>query len=373
MMSSSYRTVILTVAFLAMLGVSCSKDHDPVIDPPDNTVTGDNKFMFCFRSDDSGWGYCSKTLTSVLGANMNCYSSDDDFSGYGVMAGIEVGKAQFVFGHNKGDNSYNKDFFIRKIQSNGEWGDITDSGSWENNYETVLGLKVGQKGFLFGLDSYGDHHWFVQEITADGKLAGGESDNGDWNNFYASATPLYAGGKTYIFFQTTSSDNYWFISRVSESGQLSDVCDGYWGNFWEGVASVEVGGNTYLIGNRNRHTMTMLGEYFIQKINSDGTMGAETDRGLWNNYYQNLRGYSYNGKAYLFGHNTDLTGGGPWFTQEITSGGKMGTTTSSGNMENEHLFFYPFNIYEPGSLRYSIGWDLSKTTGVRHGTGHQFL
>ena len=27
------------------------------------------------------------------------------------------------------------------------------------------------------------------------------------------------------------------------------------------------------------------------------------------------------------------------------------------------FFFYPFNKYEPGSLRYSVGWDLSKTTG----------
>ncbi|MFH0761040.1 MAG: VCBS repeat-containing protein [Bacteroidota bacterium] len=359
-----FQIVIVSAALLSILGSSCSND-EITPDPPDNNgISGNKKFMFCYRKNDVSWGYSSLSLTDKMGSEMASGHSDANMDGWSVLAGIEVGSAQFVFGHNKGGTSYNKDWAIRKILSNGDWGEVTGSGDWENNYETVLGFRVGAKGFLFGLDSYGDHHWFVQEVTAQGTLATRESDSGEWHNFYESATPIYVNGNTYLFFQTFTSDHYWFISHVSQDGRLTDVCDGYWSCFWEGLTSVEVGGNAYLIGDRYKGTMSDNGEWFIQQINSDGTMGPETDRGIWHYYYHNLRGYSFDGRAYIFGHMDGTTDAGWWFTQEIKEDGTMGSETSSGYMNSEYVFFYPFNIYEPGSFRYTIGWDMSKTTGA---------
>jgi hypothetical protein len=42
----------------------------------------------------------------------------------------------------------------------------------------------------------------------------------------------------------------------------------------------------------------------------------------------------------------------------------MGTETSSGRIDSDFNFFYPFHQYDPGSLRYLIGWDLSASTGA---------
>jgi hypothetical protein len=352
---------LLAPLLLAVSLVSCTKE-EPVIVTPDNST--ESKFLFGYRRNGQNSAYRSFDLTSRCGSEMASYVNNSDFGGWSTMAGIEAGKARFVFGHNWGGTSYNKEFTIRPVLSNGDWGDAIQTGDWAGNYETVFGFKLGERGFLFGQDSHGDHHWFVQEIYGNGYLASDESDNGNWNNFYETATPFYVNGKTYLFFQTSKSDHYWFIAYVSDKGQLYDVCDGYWGYLWESVTSVEVDGKTYLVGCRNTHSMTDHTEWFVQAINSDGSMGAETARGTWSDYYNHLVGYSYGGKAYIYGYNNALTDGGNWFTQEITSDGKMGTETSSGNIESDFLFFYPFNQYDPGSFRYMIGWDLSAGTGA---------
>ena len=354
--------IMIAPVLLAVSLISCSRE-EPVIVPPDNS-TPESMFLFGYRKDDRSSGYRSRELTDRCGSEMAGYVNDSDFGGWSTMAGIEAGKSQFVFGHNWGGTSYNKEFTIRPVMSNGNWGDAIQTGDWANNYETVFGFKLGDRGFLFGQDSYSDHHWFVQEIYSNGYLASDESDNGNWNNFYETATPFYLNGKTYLFFQTKESDHYWFIAYVSDKGQLYDVCDGYWGNLWESVTAVEVGGKTYLVGCRDPGAISYHTEWFVQAINSDGTMGPETARGTWSDYYNHLVGFSNAGKAYIYGYNNALTSGGNWFTQEITADGKMGTETSSGKTDSDFHFFYPFHQYDPGSLRYLIGWDLSASTGA---------
>jgi len=361
--------VLAAMAVLALtLGCSsCSKDNGdededrgiPLINSGSDAF---DHFLFCYDKNDYNVRYRTRNISSGFGSDIQSGNSDV-LEGWDHMAGVQVGYRQFIFGHNSWEEFLrgSEDYFIGEITASGAVGGITENGSWENNYETLFGFRVGERGFIFGQDSYGDHHWFVQEITGQGRLADNESDHGNWSNYYETATPLYVNGETYLFFQTRSSHNYWFISHVSKDGGLSDVDDGYWGDFYDKATSVQSGGTTYLVGARTRID-TKATQWYIQKINSNGTMGSETHRGEWTYRYGRLVGFTNDGHAYIFGHND--TDGGLWFIQEITPDGKLGTETSHGTMDSGWDFFFPFNFYSPGGFRYTIGWDLSNSNGA---------
>jgi hypothetical protein len=321
-------------------------------------------FMLRYDEDGGTFFRINYAITSFgalvdYGDNLNGWQS-----GWDYLAPVKVRGRQFVALHNG-----KKEFAIREISGEGILGPESDRQNWQGNYETFIGFHVGDRGFIFGQDSYGDHHWFVQEVMKDGKLAANECDNGNWNNYYKSATPLYANGNTFLFFEEEggylAQTRDWFISSVSPDGRLTDVCDGYWACFWDRLTSVEIGGKTYLIGNR-KDGNTGKGEWFINRIYENGTMGPETDRGWWNNYYKNFTAYVSKNKAYLFGGAGNGEANGlNYFFQEITTDGKMGTEISHGQLDRDYDFTCPFSLYlNPGSFRYQIGWDLSKTIGA---------
>ena len=366
-----YLLLSLTICFWFFSFYSCTKDfvmeeNNVIPDEGHPIVTSSPAFnTFLLRYDkNDGTIFRTDLAGSYFGGMVD---SDDNLNGekdgWDYLAGVQVKGRQFMALHNG-----NKEFAIRYLDDEGYLGAETDYQNWSGNYETFLGFHVGDKGFIFGQDSYGGHYWFVQEVNRDGTLAANECDNGEWHNYYKTAAPFYVNGKTFLFFQEEGSylegTLYWFIASVSSDGRLTDVCDGEWGNFWERVTSVEIAGKAYLIGHR-KDGNTGKGEFFIQRIYENGTLGPETDRGWWNNYYKSFTSFVSNGTALLYGGagNNEYNGLN-YFFQQITPDGKMGAETNHGTLDRDYDLVSPFNLHAtPGSFRYTIGWDLSKSTG----------
>jgi hypothetical protein len=341
---------------LALIMSSCSLSEytgpDQIAGPNQPIVqstAGYDHFLFCYKKENPFF-FQTRPLGSTLGT-ADIYSGNYlDY--WDHMTAVQVGTRQFIAGHD-GLGTY----FIRSFQGDGKIGRETDRGEWNNSYLTFMGFHVGDRGFVFGQNSY-TNYWFVQEVTSSGKYAN-ETDNGHWHNYYNYMVPIYINGKTYLFFQTEESNGYWFISYVSPDGRLSDICDGYWSTpYYPYIASVEIGGYAYLI-------YTGIGssgvyEYLIRRIDSDGKMGAETDHGTWSYPGSILTGYTTNGHAYLCGELPSRS----CFIREITADGKMGTETSRGTLSVLGQFIIPFTSYDLGNFRYEIGWDMSKATGM---------
>jgi hypothetical protein len=350
----------LIIVLLACIS-ACTKDEDYHFTTPLMSDAG-NHSTFLFRYSGSNASYFANEINDNLGQELYTGNS---IGNWDFAATVSVGVSQFLALHSKNTGGDTKEFKIMKLLPTGVPGDVTCSQTWHNSYNTFIAFNVGDRGYVFGEDSdpYG-RNWFTQEIYSDGSFAASEAAKGDWDYFYEVATPVYVNGETYIFFQTSSHDHYWFITHVSADGQFNDVCDGYWGHLWTMSSSVTVDGNTYLVGGHNDHDNYAGTEYFIQKINSDGTMGEETDRGGWSNYYYNFTCFTNNGKSYLFACSCPGTAGGPYFIQEITADGKLGSETSHGSLSKgvQNAFALPY-YDKPGSFRYSIGWDLSKSSG----------
>ena len=353
--------VVLSILSIAALShcFSCSKEDIPV--PVENSGKHEiGQGLFIYDIKDSYMPFTIRPLSTDLGPYTDRGYPDQFLAGLNHLAGVKVGYRQFLVCHNASFVESNKDWWIYELLGAGQLGDQMSTGTWSHNYETLMGFQVGDKGYIFGQDSYGNHWWFIQEITAQGTL-GQETAQGSWHNYYESVTPIYINGTTYLFFQTDDSDHYWFISRVSSDGQLTDVSTGYWGDSYECVTSVNVASKTYLFGENKMFAGSIPSStWFIQEINADGTMGAETDRGEWQYFYHIISSYYIGNQPYIIGHSTTE---GLWFIQKINAGGKMGEEVSHGSISSSDSYFYPFTLYEPGSLCYEIGWDLSKTTG----------
>jgi hypothetical protein len=344
---------LISILSIAMLLCGCSPSEftgpDITVDPGFPLLKsgfGYDHFLFCYDKNNASY-FQTRYLNKALGSED--INSGSYLGSWDRMTGVQVGIRQFIVGH-----SGLNDYFIRPVQGDGKMGWETEHGSWNNSYATFFGFHVGDRGFVFGQNSY-TNYWFIQEVTSQGKWAN-ETDNDKWNNYYNYATPIYINGKTYIFFQTEDSDNYWFIAYISPEGKLSDVCAGYWDDLhYPVMAAVEINGNAYLV----YHGINSLSvcEWFIRKINPDGTMGEETDRGKWNSLYNKLIGYESYNHAYILGNDPDC------FIREITAGGKMGAETYHGTKTAKNAFLFPFTFYDFGNFRYEIGWDLSKSTG----------
>ncbi len=349
------------ITFLAICLFSCSKTVEIPLIPPTNEVGYDQPCLILFRNGSNT--FRTKLVSNTLESNIFEGQGDREWN---KMASVKVGKRQFIVSHNgAADFAQRMDFSIRLVTNRGEVVEETQRGTWGSNYETFLGFHVGDKGFIFGQDSYGDHRWFTQEVYADGTLAPSEAHSGTWGNYYPSATPMYVDGKTYLFLQ--NKDKFWLIARVWPSGQIANVSEGTWGHFWPYVTSVQVGGNTYLTGWVNGTTSAPAtidgGIMFIQKVNSDGTLGAETE-GVEEigvvPYITQLVGYEQNDKAYIFTYHKSTDG---FQIREVTPDGHF-SGLWEGALETDYDFVLPFNVYDPGNFRYRIGLEMSHTTGV---------
>jgi len=351
---SRHLYVAAFVTFLSVFGLSCSKDDNPVVVPPDNTVTNEKMVLYRYSNNQSLYrvNHAGTSLGSEICSGME-YDGD-------YMTGVDAGR------HWVAMHSGDMEFQITKVYSNGEVGSITDYQEWNSNYETFVGFHVGTRGYIFGQDSH-DNKWFIQEIMPDGKLAENESNHGTWHNYYKTCVPVYMNGNTFLFFQTKESDHYWFMTRVDENSNMTDVDDGYWGDFWVPVVFYQMDGKGYLVGECEDGNGDAA--WFIQVVNPDGTLGPETDRGLWGNFYIALAAFTSNGHTYLYGGADNAENDARnVFIQEVTADGKMGAEMSHFTSDYEYASVIPFTIHDqPGGFRYTIGWDLSATSAAPAG------
>ncbi len=348
-----------TAIGLLVVLVSCRKDNQDIqIEMPELTVPEhDGMVLLMYNNKESGL-YRVYQAGSELG-ELVCTGSG--IGSWLNVTAVRSGVNQFLVCHPNKEWSglLGKQFSVRRIESDGCVGEETNNQTWSNNYSTFFGFQLGDRGFVFGeatsAVSFG--HWFTQEIYADGTLAPDEAASGDWNNAYEYATPLYVNGQTYLFFQNDKTQ-YWFITHVQEDGSLNDVCDGHWGKNWQVLTSVEIEDNTYMIGETNDGN-----EWFIQRINLNGSMGEETARSTWNHFYNCQVAYTLDEQAYLFGCHGSDGFDSYFFTQFLTSDGKMGSEISNGWIDPPDKVI-PFKLYtKPDSFRYVIGWNMSKTNG----------
>jgi len=348
---------ILITGFLWIGMGSCDKDEPDINTPVSLGIPkSDSYYFFMYTATDNKY-YQTVYAGTDLGSEI---SSGDGWDHWNFMSSVQSKCNQYVVMHSQDNwnNYFGKQFAIRKMLPGGQVGEQTQYQDWNNNYETFFGYQVGDRGFIFGQDSDDKHHWFIQEVMSDGTLAQNLSSQGYWNNYYKYATPIYTGNQTYIFFQ--DDNKYWFITHVDENGSMNDVCDGTWEYAWDVVTCVNPGSNTFLVGERDNGGAA---EWFIQWINSDGTLGAETDRGTWNNFYDILAPLKIGDKSYIYGSQNFTYGPWQYFFQEITSDGKMGAQVGHGLLSKRYDFVFPFMDYNsPGSFRYEIGWDISKTS-----------
>ncbi len=91
------------------------------------------------------------------------------------VTSVETGDNSYLFGLD--DTS--ADWFLQRMDYTGHLDEETDQGTWSHTFKFMVGYTLLEQAYLFGAKGNFDYnqHYFIQEITPDGKM-GVETDNG---------------------------------------------------------------------------------------------------------------------------------------------------------------------------------------------------
>ncbi|SJZ51549.1 hypothetical protein [Sediminibacterium ginsengisoli] len=228
-------------------------------------------------------------------------------------------------------------FITQQLFPGGIMGNQVFSQGWENNYCALSPYQVGGTNYLYGFspDSSPANFWFIQELLSDGTLGPAQTAQGNFENTYLTQTTYSVQGNTFLF-GMNHEDNYQFTQQLLADGTMAS--EQAQGDQWENgpyavIATYTIpNGPTYMFGH-NINTQY----WFIQELNSDGTMGTETQNGTFEDGpYTSAVAFLIGNTNYLFGFNAYTN---YWFVQQLTSSGTLGTQTDTGNWENSYNWF----------------------------------
>lgn len=141
---------------------------------------------------------------------------------YGVQFSFSIGGKQYMYAQ----NTDTRHWFIQKIYINGNIGDETDNGRWENVYHVQFPFSVEGKQYFYAQNTR-SRYWFIQELLSNGKM-GKETANGHWDNVYRIQFPFSSGGKQYFYGQNAET-KFWFIQELLPNGKMGiEITNGVW-------------------------------------------------------------------------------------------------------------------------------------------------
>lgn len=293
--------------------------------------------LFGYNDDDNQ--FFVQHVTSSMGAEIN-HGSWSSGNKWKPMTYFTVGGKQYIMGHKKDPNSY----FIQEVYTSGDLGKETDTGTWHNYYEVLIGLVYGDRTFIYGESKDASDYWFVQEVLPGGKL-GAETDNGEWGVTYDAVVPLPLPKKSCFFAHTDDDAQFYKTMCLNSAGKLYEQDEGHWGHHWPTVASYRAGGQTYLFTHRKKYLWDEVrysGPWSIVRISDSGDVLGDTDSGEWHNYYKTMTTFYDKGTEmyYLAGMNTDKY----FFIQHVDYQGNMQEETDNGTWGHYFDYFLPVAV-----------------------------
>ena len=154
-------------------------------------------------------------------------------------------------------------------------------------------------------------------------------------------------GKTmFCYNKHDESESYCIRNLNTKLGSAIECSDKwYYLYYWNHLARVEVG-NKQFVFYHNRGGLDNK-SWMITEMLATGQMGAITDGGeadqsTWANNYETLLGFHVGSRGFIFGQ--DSYDDHPWFVQEITGQGKLGSETDHGTWHNYYKSATPMYV-----------------------------
>jgi hypothetical protein len=198
-----------------------------------------------------------------------------------------------LFSYKAGGNVYlvgqNSDryFFIQKITSDGKFGNTTFSDTWPNFYETMGSLEIGGRVFMYYHRSDGS---FKMIELKNGTLSSYDTYSAKWSKHFSTMGSIKVAGKTYLYGHTKHNgkigkgDYKFFLNEVSSDGKLigGETYKKYFHNFYNSMGSVYFNNRSYIYGVSEKR-------FFIQEVLAGGVLApTETYSTHWGNDYVSL-------------------------------------------------------------------------------------
>lgn len=301
--------------------------------------------------------------------------------GNGELVG-DTPTGTFIFGYTEGTNEY----FTQQIGS--QMGKSLGMNQWDSSthWLRLTSVTSGGRQWIVGHhdgrdEGDGNNDVWVQEIFMSGDM-GFETSRSSWSNVYPNLVGFGgADGTNGYLFGQRRHENWWFVQRVNTDGTLgAQVDSGTWGHYYDVAVPMWTDYNTYIYMNTKDITWKGVDSqhmWAISKFGPDGEYNGDSDSGFWENFYPSTTAFEVGGEWYIFGLREPSKcvasvdkDCGVWFIQHVDSSGKMGSGTDSGTWVNFYKTISSFKDAQGNTYLFGLNGDPDTTKNDTH---HWFI
>jgi hypothetical protein len=183
--------------------------------------------------------------------------------------------------------------------------ELCSGGGWQDVRRCMFVFEIKGRAFFF-VQNMPMNRWCIYELRGRFGLKKDTTDAGTWPYYsYAVLLPFVKEGKTYFYGQDRTQKR-WFIRELLQNGTMgAETGSGRWENDDECRFVYQING-TYLLCHDDKSK-----RWFIRD-----TSGYEIQSGRWGNSYPVMFPFTRNGRQFFYSHNITKK---KWFIQELNN------------------------------------------------------
>ena len=214
---------------------------------------------------------------------------------------------QFIL-KEKGKSASGHNVITHKVNADGSIGKLVKKYNYSEGWTNVEFYKVNGVTYRFMLKKKGfssfDKNVHIDKMNNNGSV-GRKVEYYKWTGGWTSVKFYEINGQTYLFLlkqkgKSTSGHNV-VIHKVNTNGSIGEVLQRF--NYSEGWTNVEFyksDGVTYRLMSKKKGLSSFKANFHIDKMNSNGTVGARVDYKKWTEGWTNVKFYENDDKMHLF-------------------------------------------------------------------------
>lgn len=158
--------------------------------------------------------------------------------------------------------------------------------------------------------------------------------SGYWKTSHSPSIPLVINGENYFYCANTG--NEWFIQKLNANGTIGDeIQHGRWKQAYPLAFSYSLRNRTFLYGCCGENE-----RWFTQELLRGGILDPlEADSGHWKMSHHVIFPFTLEGRQFFYGQASTR-----WFIQELLPNGLMGSEVSCGHWDTKYEVAFPFQI-----------------------------
>ncbi len=279
--------------------------------------------------------------TNFLGRELERYQWTQDWT---TAKFHEInGKTYLFLLKERGTSASGHNVVIHEVNADGSIGKVIESHNYSEGWSNVEFYKINEVTYRLmskkkGFSSF-NKNFHIDKMNNDGTV-GAKVKHYKWTEGWTTVKFYEVNGITYLFLlkekgKSTSGHNV-VIHKVNVDGTIGGVVQSHdYSEGWTNVEFCEINNQTHRLMSKKEGFSSFNKNFHIDKINSDGTVGAKVEYYKKDEGWSEVKFFEINGKLRLF------------LLKELEDGINIFEMKDNGEIGADFIIEPRINIYAP--------------------------